>query len=126
MKAALELGDVDEIAWERWLDYRKKIRKALKPVSYEAARKRLATFGEDQAAVVEQSIANGWRGLFALKKEVSRGTNQERSKPRLSAVERVYAATADLIRGVDASCAGVEISGGDVRPAVPVRVRRET
>ena len=28
---------------------------------------KLAEFGEDQAEVVEQSIANGWQGLFALK-----------------------------------------------------------
>lgn len=58
---------VDEGAWDRWLAYRKAIRKPIKAVSVESARRRLAKFGTDQAAVVEQSIANGWQGLFELK-----------------------------------------------------------
>jgi len=58
---------LDVVAWERWLTYRAGIRKPLKPVSQQAAQKQLAAFGKDQAAVVEQSIANGWQGLFALK-----------------------------------------------------------
>jgi hypothetical protein len=64
---------LDPAAWSRWTDYRKQIRKALKPVSIPAAQRELAAFGADQAAVVEQSIANGWQGLFALK---------ERPKPK--------------------------------------------
>ena len=32
-----------------------------------AAQRALAGFGADQSTVVEQSIANGWQGLFALK-----------------------------------------------------------
>lgn len=86
------LDGIDEEAWEKWLDYRKKIRKALKPVSHPAARKKLARFGKDQAAVVEQSIANGWTGLW----ELQRGANRKNSEPRLSAVERVYRATEEF------------------------------
>jgi hypothetical protein len=81
---------LDVRAWERWLDYRKAIRKTLKPVSYEAAQRKLVKFGVDQAAVVEQSIANGWQGLFALK-DVARGTDKSGRKP--SAVERAQRAT---------------------------------
>lgn len=59
---------LDLEAWSRWLSYRQEIRKAIKSKSsIEAAQKLLAGFGTDQAAVVEQSIANGWQGLFALK-----------------------------------------------------------
>lgn len=58
---------LDTQAWERWLDYRKQIRKPLKPVSIPAAQRELAAFGSNQAAVVQQSIAQGWQGLFALK-----------------------------------------------------------
>lgn len=54
-------------SWERWVDYRKQIRKPLKQVSMPAAQRELAAFGSDQEAVVEQSVANGWQGLFALK-----------------------------------------------------------
>jgi len=60
--AGLDLG-----AWKRWADYRSEIRRPLKPVSIPAAQRELAAFGADQAAVVEQSVANGWQGLFALK-----------------------------------------------------------
>lgn len=58
---------LDEIVWKRWIDYRKQIRKPLKPASILAAQRKLAAYGSDQAAVVEQSIANGWTGLFELK-----------------------------------------------------------
>ena len=54
-------------AWDTWVDYRQKIRKPLKPVSMRAAQRNLAAFGEDQEAVVQQSIANGYQGLVPLK-----------------------------------------------------------
>jgi hypothetical protein len=54
-------------AWHRWDQYRKQIRKPIQPVSTPAAQRKLAAFGLDQAAVVEQSIANGWQGLFPLR-----------------------------------------------------------
>jgi hypothetical protein len=59
--------DLDAAAFARWQDYRKQIRKPLKPASIPAAQRALAAFGSEQAAVVEQSIANGWQGLFPLK-----------------------------------------------------------
>ena len=58
---------LDPAAWSRWCDYRVQIRKPIKPVSIPAAQRELAGFGADQAAVVEQSIANSYQGLFALK-----------------------------------------------------------
>lgn len=56
-------------AWHRWVQYRKGIRKALKPASIPAAQRQLAAYGTDQVAVVEQSIANGWTGIFELKRK---------------------------------------------------------
>lgn len=58
---------LDYRSWVRWVDYRKQIGKALKPASIYSAQQALAKHGDQQAAVVEQSIANGWQGLFALK-----------------------------------------------------------
>ena len=58
---------LDAVSWKRWTDYRTQIRRPLKPVSIPAAQRELAAFGAEQAAVVEQSIAHGWQGLFALK-----------------------------------------------------------
>lgn len=59
---------LDVTAWTRWVEYRTQIRKPLKPASIPAAQHALAAYGSDQAAVVEQSIANGWQGLFELRR----------------------------------------------------------
>jgi hypothetical protein len=64
--------------WQRWMDYRKQLRRPLKPVSIPAAQRELAAFGAEQAAVVEQSVANGWQGLFALKPKSANGKPPER------------------------------------------------
>ncbi len=58
---------LDPDAWTAWTVYRKRIGKPVKPVSIPAAQRKLAAHGTSQAAVVEQSIANGWQGLFPLK-----------------------------------------------------------
>jgi len=67
---------MDANAWNRWETYRREIRKPIKPASVQAAQRKLAGFGADQAAVVEQSIAQGWTGLFDLK--------DVRGKPKLT------------------------------------------
>lgn len=67
LSAAAAPAGLDAAAWDRWTTYRKSIRKPLKQASVPAAQKQLAAYGSEQAAVVEQSIANGWQGLFALK-----------------------------------------------------------
>lgn len=74
------VAGLDQSAWSRWLEYRRQIRKPIKPASMLAAQRKLAGFGEDQSAVVEQSIAQGWTGLFPLK---------ERPKPQGRGHDRV-------------------------------------
>ena len=56
--------DVD--AWNQWVQYRKEIKKPLKPMSILAAMKKMVKHGEMQAAVVERSIANGWTGFYEI------------------------------------------------------------
>ena len=51
--------------WDRWQQYRKDIGNPIKPPSLEAAAKRLAKLGDQQAEAVENSIANGYQGLIA-------------------------------------------------------------
>jgi len=58
---------LDVEAWDRWLAYRKAIRKPIKTASEHAMQVKLARFGKDQAEVVNQSISNQWQGLFDLK-----------------------------------------------------------
>jgi hypothetical protein len=72
---------LDLQAWEAWKTYREKIRKPLKPVSIASAQRELAKHGGAQSAVVEQSIANGWTGLFALKAELSGWRERPYVKP---------------------------------------------
>ena len=66
------MHELDEAAWEQWAAYRKAIRKTIKPASEHAAKLKLSRFGADQQAVVEQSIANQYQGLFELKKAAPR------------------------------------------------------
>lgn len=66
-QSALVVG-LDSQAWARFEDYRRQIRKPIKPASLRATQRKLAGFGADQAAVVEESIAQGWTGLFPLKR----------------------------------------------------------
>lgn len=65
--ASAPVAGLDSKSWERWVSYRIEIRKPLRSASLAAAQKALAAFGAAQAAVVEQSIAQGWSGLFPLK-----------------------------------------------------------
>lgn len=58
---------LDTVSWDRWMAYRKSVKKPLRGDSIPAAKRKLAAYGADQAAVVEQSMANGWQGLFDLK-----------------------------------------------------------
>jgi hypothetical protein len=80
-------------AWERWIGYRKETRKPIKPASILEAQKELATFGEDQAAIVAQSIAAGYQGLFPLKTKVN---GSPRGQPeKLSPMQRAIKACDD-------------------------------
>jgi hypothetical protein len=84
----IEPSGLDRVAWQRWVDYRKALRKPIKPVSIPAAQRKLAGFGADQGAVVEQSIANGWQGLFGPKegngtRTASGESRIDRSRKRL-------------------------------------------
>lgn len=58
---------LDLKAWAEWQAYRK-----LKPPSLQAAARRLAKLGTLQADAVENSIANGYTGLYPPKPETGR------------------------------------------------------
>lgn len=72
---------LDAEAWARWFQYRREIGKPIKPASEEAAARKLAAFGRQQAAAVEQSIAAGWQGLFALKGDIPQPTTLPNGQP---------------------------------------------
>ncbi|MVM30483.1 hypothetical protein GO755_10600 [Spirosoma sp. HMF4905] len=57
-----------KLAWQEWEQFRQEQKKKLTPTSVAKQLKLLANHAEvDAIAVLEQSIRNGWQGLFALK-----------------------------------------------------------
>jgi hypothetical protein len=65
-----------------FIAYRKAIKKPIREVSMEAFKKKLIKLGnsneETMIEILEQSIANGWQGIFELKQTKNNGkqTNQ--------------------------------------------------
>lgn len=52
-------------AWNRWVGYRREIGKKLAPSTVSGQLAKLAAWGTEKAIrSIEQSIANGWQGLF--------------------------------------------------------------
>jgi hypothetical protein len=75
--------------------YRKSIGKPLRPVSFLSAAVDLAKHGANQAAVVEQSVAQGWQGLFPLKQ-----AGKPTKDPRFSAARSDFS-NVDYHKGVN-------------------------
>lgn len=77
-----QLSKLDEEAWALWVDYRKRIIKIpLNPDNYENTQRGLRRFGENQMAVVQQSMEKEWRGLFPLKDAEQVNMNFDPSAP---------------------------------------------
>lgn len=54
---------LNPIAWARWVEYRKALRKPIKAPSVSAAQRDMARLGARQEEAVEHTIAKGWQGL---------------------------------------------------------------
>jgi hypothetical protein len=109
-----EVLGLNEAAWETWIAYRKKIRKPLKEFSHDAAKKRLASFGDGQMDAVLTSIANGWTGVFPPgKKAPSAVRDEQKARDRAQTEARHLAdlraraariGFRDYIEGIDDLC----------------------
>ncbi len=93
-----EVPGLDDFSWGRWQEYRKQIGKPLKAASLQAARQELAKFGAQQQAVVQQSIAQGWQGLFQIKK-ITKGRHEETEEERIADRNRRFAEASALLDG---------------------------
>lgn len=85
---------LDLAAWERWVAFRKAIKKPIKEASYGAMALKLSRFGEDQAEVVDQSISNQWQGLFELNKKKTGGGYSPGAKPEKTEKQKAADAAA--------------------------------
>jgi len=66
--AVLRDDEEFKICWDRWVSYRREIRKTLNNHTINAQLKMLSKNGKDAAMrMIEQSIRHGWHGLFELK-----------------------------------------------------------
>lgn len=78
---------IDEI-FEKWVEYRVKIKKPIHPASMELAKKKLHTLSNSDTKIalliIEQSIENGWQGLFSLKNPPIKESGFKRPIPQLS------------------------------------------
>ena len=55
-------------AWFSWIDYRKEIKKPMKPTTIDAQWRQFILWGEQKSIdSIKQSITNGWTGLFEPK-----------------------------------------------------------
>ena len=63
---------------KEFVAYRKAIKKPIREVSMEAFKRKLINLSngieEDMIEILEQSIANGWQGIFALKNKINKPT----------------------------------------------------
>jgi hypothetical protein len=59
-----EIEGLNVEAWEQWVAYRKRIKKPLRVDNYPWTQRKLAKFGKNQMAAVDQSMENEWQGLF--------------------------------------------------------------
>lgn len=55
-------------AWSDWVQYRKESRKKITPSTERRQIKMLSQHIEDHVKIIEQSIEQGWMGLFPIKK----------------------------------------------------------
>lgn len=90
----MDIPGLDVAAWERWVAYRKAIKKPFKDVSLHAAAVKLAKYGDQQAEVVDQSISNQWQGLFDLQvKKLAPGEKPKKTKEQVAADDAYWQAT---------------------------------
>lgn len=89
---------LDPQAWERFVAFRR----TKAPLTADGVRlairelDKLRAQGNDPAAVIDQSILNGWRGLFALKENGNGNRNNGSAGRRESAAERAERVNREL------------------------------
>lgn len=93
---------LDKKTWENWVEYRKEKKKSLTQRSIELQLKELAQSIPTHKAIIEQSIRNGWTGLFPLKEEPKKynGPPERKYKPDPPKVELTPEEEAEKKKGL--------------------------
>lgn len=75
-KEAIDLPEwLNKKSWKEWVDYRKEIKKALKPSTEKKQISFLEKNQKDHVAIIDASIQNGWTGLFEIKGNFKKAQN---------------------------------------------------
>jgi len=78
-----------EEAWGAWLEYRRERKLTCTPATLKGQLKKLAA-EPDPLAVIEQSITQGWAGLFPLKAPTTPRTQQDANARAVQTAQAVY------------------------------------
>lgn len=64
----LPYGEPFKVAWDKWVGYRKEIRKAMKPTTMKEQLTMLSEWKSEENAIasLNKSIAFGWTGIFVV------------------------------------------------------------
>lgn len=85
-------------AWDEWVKYRKQKKNPLTELSIKKQLKLLEENKYDHIEIINQSIQNGWTGLFEIKKQTAKKSLAERNREAMDAYEQRY--SEDVIEGV--------------------------
>jgi hypothetical protein len=69
-----------ETSISEWLQYKRERKETYKPTGLKALYGKMSGFGDKLPAVIQQSMANGWKGLFELNGGRSANNRAETSK----------------------------------------------
>ncbi len=73
-------------SWDEWLEFRKEIKKKMTPTTIKKQIQFLFLNQDDHVRIINQSIMNGWQGLFVLKKDFKPREIPKRDEQKESSV----------------------------------------
>jgi hypothetical protein len=80
-------------AWSNWVEHRIQLKKKLTPKTKEMQLRTLGAFSEQEAIdMINQSIGNGWTGLFELKNKANGKQNTNTPESRAAKLAEYFAA----------------------------------
>jgi hypothetical protein len=80
--------------WDEWEQHRKEKRQKLTPSTKAKQIKQLTAWhgqGHNADEIIEQSIMNGWTGLFVVKSEKQKGGYGDKMKGTMDTIDKVFA-----------------------------------
>ena len=101
-------------AWQEWEQHRKEKKQKLTPLSIKKQLKFLHGRGKSEIiAIIDQSIMNGWTGLFELKTNGRQQTTTNRNQQHIHGLVANFAQTYGSVFGAGGVGKGDKLSSND-------------